>query len=227
MRPALFAAFCVGLLVFLAGPASADVHLSFFDVFTELSLQSQAPAVTYGATGYGFPVATDTIIQRLADSVTPSTTSPGSYQVTSFFDVFTDITGPSGSTIPLHGEAKLDYTTPWDPTQPLPSGSSSFQATMGEFDLDNAGVGVAIHVTQVPPGTVAVTDTGGGNFRINSFFDIFTELSLDGGTTWTPASGPLSLSGSSVPEPTTLIVWSLLGGCGIAVVSWRRKRTAA
>jgi hypothetical protein len=29
-----------------------------------------------------------------------------------------------------------------------------------------------------------------------------------------------------VPEPTTLIVWSLLGGVGIAVGRWRRKRAA-
>jgi hypothetical protein len=32
---------------------------------------------------------------------------------------------------------------------------------------------------------------------------------------------------ASVPEPTTLIIWSVLGGCGIAVGMRRRKRTAA
>ena len=31
---------------------------------------------------------------------------------------------------------------------------------------------------------------------------------------------------SSVPEPATLIVWSLLGGIGIAFGYWRRKRAA-
>jgi hypothetical protein len=31
---------------------------------------------------------------------------------------------------------------------------------------------------------------------------------------------------SSVPEPATLLIWSLLGGCGIAIGRWRRKRAA-
>jgi hypothetical protein len=30
----------------------------------------------------------------------------------------------------------------------------------------------------------------------------------------------------AIPEPATMIVWSLLGGCGIAVAMWRRKRAA-
>ncbi len=33
------------------------------------------------------------------------------------------------------------------------------------------------------------------------------------------------VDGTTVPEPTTLIIWSLLGGIGIAI-GWRRRRTA-
>ena len=46
-----------------------------------------------------------------------------------------------------------------------------------------------------------------GTYRISSFFDIFTELSLDGGATWSPAtSGPvrmqLTTPAPEVPKPT-------------------------
>ena len=35
-------------------------------------------------------------------------------------------------------------------------------------------------------------------FRIDSFFDVFTELTLDGGQSWTPGGSPMHLTG--VPE---------------------------
>ena len=40
-------------------------------------------------------------------------------------------------------------------------------------------------------GRTTVDDMGGGLYRISSFFDVFTELSVDGGQTWTPSvDGP-------------------------------------
>ena len=63
----------------------------------------------------------------------------------------------------------------------------------------------------LPAGTtyISVVDTLviGTNANFNNFSNTFVE-SLD-----TPA----------VPEPSTLIVWSLLGGLGLAVAWWRRK----
>ena len=29
---------------------------------------------------------------------------------------------------------------------------------------------------------------------------------------------------ANIPEPATIVVWSLLGGLGIAISCWRRKR---
>ena len=37
-------------------------------------------------------------------------------------------------------------------------------------------------------GQTQITDLGGGQFRIDSFFDVFTELSVDGGQTWLPST---------------------------------------
>ena len=40
-------------------------------------------------------------------------------------------------------------------------------------------------------GQTSITSLGGGLYRIDSFFDVFTELSMDGGQTWIPADGPV------------------------------------
>ena len=37
-------------------------------------------------------------------------------------------------------------------------------------------------------GQTVITRIPRGGFQISSFFDVFTELSLDGGTTWTPST---------------------------------------
>ena len=53
-------------------------------------------------------------------------------------------------------------------------------------------------------GQTTVQDIGGGLFRIDSFFDVFTELSIDGGQTWMPSQGStrveLTNSASSSPR---------------------------
>jgi hypothetical protein len=63
-------------------------------------------------------------------------------------------------------------------------------------------------------GMVAITDEGGGMYRIDSFFDVFTELSVDGGQTWLPdVAGPHHMT--LVPEPSTLLLLAL-GGIALA-----------
>ena len=66
-------------------------------------------------------------------------------------------------------------------------------------------------------GQTRITDLPGGGYRINSFFDVFTEISLDGGQSWTPSDGPAHMS--SVPEPGTL----LLVGAGTLALALRRR----
>jgi hypothetical protein len=75
--------------------------------------------------------------------------------------------------------------------------------------------------TLASTGEVTVTDLGGGTWNIDSFFDVFTELSLNGGATWLPdvAAGTghrLTL----LPEPATL---SLLVLGGLALLRRRRS----
>lgn len=63
--------------------------------------------------------------------------------------------------------------------------------------------------TQASLGQVRIEDLGGGQARISSFFDVFIELSLDGGLNWVPADAPVHVT--LVPEPGALLLASLGG----------------
>jgi len=71
-------------------------------------------------------------------------------------------------------------------------------------------------------GANTTTDIGGGLFRVDSFFDIFTELSLDGGSTWTPSQSSTRFDLTAVPEPATSV--TLIAG--LITIVFRRRRTS-
>ena len=77
-------------------------------------------------------------------------------------------------------------------------------------------------------GQTTITDLGSGQFRIDSFFDVFTELSLDGGNNWIPSSGPdqggTVMTLETMPEPASLF---LLGtGLIAGAYRWRKHQNA-
>jgi hypothetical protein len=55
-------------------------------------------------------------------------------------------------------------------------------------------------------------------FRISSYFDVFSEVSIDAGATWIPANDSFRME--QIPEPAT--IW-LAGICG-GVVWWKALR---
>jgi len=65
-----------------------------------------------------------------------------------------------------------------------------------------------------------ITSIGGGQFQISSFFDVFTELSLDGGQTRTPSL--TSARVELVPEPGSIV----LVAAGMLALIARKHRPA-
>jgi hypothetical protein len=56
-------------------------------------------------------------------------------------------------------------------------------------------------------------------YHIDSFFDVFTELSIDGGTTWIPKAGNrgtrVNLGGVPEPSSVLLAMLALFGAAGL------------
>ena len=77
-------------------------------------------------------------------------------------------------------------------------------------------------------GQTSIIALGGGQFQISSFFDVFTELSIDGGATWVPdSSGPerITLMGP-VPEPSAYALAGLAAGLlALKRARWFGKKT--
>ena len=107
-----------------------------------------------------------------------------------------DLTGPCG--VLVHN--KIGQVT------------GTFDTEMTSLSLSGISGGNPVFFRESPTlastGSTTITDIGGGDFRIDSFFDIFTELSIDGGSTWVPSTSSTHVVLSNLPEPATL---SLLG----------------
>lgn len=118
-------------------------------------------------------------------------------QSESFFDVFTEI----------------EWTRLGDPV----GGGQTFETEMLALELVR-GLMIRESPTLRSRGQYTVQPLPGGGYEVDSFFDIFTELSLDGGQTWTPADSALHIQ--LVPEPST----ALLAAIGLAGLALRGRR---
>jgi len=88
-----------------------------------------------------------------------------------------------------------------------------YDTEMVQLDLFGGGLGSTMireSPTHASTGPTTIEDLGGGSFRIDSFFDVFFELSLDGGVTWAPANndpGNMTLTGPGCPTPIRGSTW--------------------
>jgi hypothetical protein len=154
----------------------------------------------------------------------------------------TDVPNPAGGTdqiedfpSDLHGMVSVNGSPmmPFDmqgPVQTLVHGKSAtnptgtFQTEMLQMNLSGTSPFGQIMVRESPTlqslGETRIMPTGGGNFHVDSFFDVFTELSTDGGQTWIPSQGPSHVN--LVPEPSSVVLCGL-GLIGIGIMAVRRK----
>ena len=133
--------------------------------------------------------------------------------------------GMGGATAPVHLQG---------PVQTIVRGKTGNQT--GTFDTeiiamsltgDIAGMQVIIQQHQTIPslGQTTITDLGGALWEIDSFFDVFTELSVDLGSGFTPfvpaTEGVRMTLGPIVPEPVTMV----LLGAALSLAIRRRRRS--
>lgn len=148
-------------------------------------------------TGYG-NVQTEMISMSLTASpgVPPmSLPSPGqTTRVDSFFEIWTElsITGNDDGS----------------------GGTRTFDTEMISLSLAGGPSGWQIRESPSRPtyGLVTVLKLADNSYQVDSFFDIWTEISLDGGQSWSPADSSLHMELTTItPEPTSLMLLALGG----------------
>jgi len=105
--------------------------------------------------------------------------------------------------------------------------TGTFPTEITSMDMTGTILGHSVELIESPTlastGSTTITDIGGGLFRISSFFDVFTELSIDS-SPFSPQTDGAHHVELIIPEPSTWI----LGLSALLIVPaygrWRRRR---
>ena len=168
-----------------------------------------------GSTGVPLPVpAPPSEIRNIVLIDLPGCTAvpaAGTFQVDSFFDVFFDLSLDNGATFaPKHasGHGHVQLV----PTTPPGANPGIFNTEMVQLDISGGNLPGGMRLRESPSrastGQTQDTSLGGGQFRFDSFFDVFFELSLDGGQSWFQPTSPTRLFlGTPAPTPARTFTW--------------------
>lgn len=120
-----------------------------------------------------------------------------------------ELTGP----VSVEAFGKAGVVTGTFTTQML---SMDMTGTVGGHSVE-----IMLEPTVASTGQTSITALPGGMFEIRSFFDIFTEISLDGGPFMPQTDGPTLVTLQTVPEPS---IWVMLVAAGLLVPAYVRGR---
>ncbi len=223
--------------------SSAQAIDSFFDVFV--------PAMEKGQLRYDFNSLTDPLTDPIQfdDSGTIIDTEILSMSLVSIGPV--DVTGPSNPHYTTYSGFDFDFQfDPGDGNFQVDSFFDVFTTlqiateneSTGNFDteilsMDLSGaipdpnnpddlIELRLSTTNPHYGHITVLKLADNIYQVDSFFDVFFEISVDGGMNWLPSIGSTHLEASTiaVPEPSTL---TLLALAGMALAVLRVRRTKA
>jgi len=157
-------------------------------------------------------------------------TPVGPNELASFDSTLSGVANVGGTLVPYSLTGPVDVTTFGN----VGITTGTFAEQMTSMDLTGMVAGHSVEIvldpTQATMGSSMITDLGAGPlgpdlYNITSFFDVFTELSIDGGA-FAPGSGGVVMSLQTIPEPGTWIMY-LMAGLIVpaAYARWGRRRT--